>query len=202
MNASYTSDPLFISGSMFASKSKMLMDFIEVAHKDNMMKYLVFKPTRDTRDGLYIQSRVYQRVVPALAWDQNYEDMQAIFSYTVAGFALTNPDEFKFIFIDEVHFMSQYDVEFIAYTCKKYGVSVVFAGLETSFKQEYFESTKWLKDNFTTIFLNGNCNGCGEKNAVYNVLYDQDGNVVKEGQDIQPGNEEYKVFCEKCMKEL
>lgn len=194
---------MLISGSMFAKKSKMLMDLIEITHKDNMTKYLVFKPTKDTRDGLYVQSRVYDKVIPALAWDQKYEEMPTIFSYVIAGLSLTNPDEDKYVFFDEVHFLSKHDVEFIVYTCKKYNVNLIMAGLETTFKQEYFESVKWLKEIADSyVFFHGNCNGCGQENAVYNVLYDDNGNIIKEGDNIRPGNEEYKVYCENCMKTL
>lgn len=193
---------LLVTGSMFGRKSKFLMDMIEISHKDNNTKYLVFKPTKDTRDGLYIQSRVYDRVVPALAWDQNYEDMQTIFNYTISGFALTNPDEYKFVYFDEAHFISLYDMKFIVDTCQKYGINLIIAGLETSFKQDYFESVKWLKDNYNHLFYNGRCNGCDEDNAIFNVLYDQDGNIVKDGETIQPGDQEYKVYCQSCFDTL
>jgi thymidine kinase len=189
-----------ITGSMFGKKSKILMDLIKASHDGEDLKYLVFKPTSDTRDGLYVKSRVYERVVPALAWDQNYEDMRTIFNYTISGFALTNPDEIKTVFFDETHFLSYEDTKFIMDTCKKYGVSLVFAGLETSFKLEYFDSVKFIKQNCDAfIFCHGDCNGCGESNAIYNILYDNNGNIVKEGQSIQPGDLEYKVFCEKCL---
>jgi thymidine kinase len=191
-----------ITGSMFAKKSKVIMDLIEAAHNDKSTKYLVFKPTSDTRDGLYIKSRVYNRVVPALAWDQNYEEMKMIFNYTISGFSLTNPDEHKIVFFDEIHFLSKTDVSFIITTCLKYGVTVVFAGLESSFKLEEFESTKYIRmlcDYYE--FLHGTCNFCGKDEAVFNLLYDQDNNRVTSGKDIQPGDLEYKVCCEKCKRE-
>lgn len=195
------SDVVFITGSMFAKKSKKLMDLIEVCHDSSISKYLVFKPTKDTRDGLYVRSRVYDRVVPAMAWDQNYSDMKMIFDYTIAGLALTNPDEVKFIFFDEVHFLSKDDVKFIVGTCKKYNVHVVFAGLETSFKNEYFESSQWLRKHFTTDFSYGKCNGCQQENAVHNVLF-EDGKRVTEGNPLRPGDQEYKVYCRKCLSTL
>ena len=110
---------MFIAGSMFGSKSKALMDLIEESHIDNSVKYLVFKPTKDTRDGLYVKSRVYDRIVKAFAWDQSYEDMRTIFDYVVGGFALTNPDETKNLFFDEIHFLSKCELQFIIDTCKK-----------------------------------------------------------------------------------
>lgn len=191
---------MFISGSMFGAKSKMLMDMIEISHKDNMTKYLVFKPTKDTRDGLYVKSRVYDRFVKAFAWDQSYEDMHAIFDYIIGGFALTNPDETKNVFFDEIHFLSKYDLQFILETCKKYNVNFYGAGLETTFKLTPFESTEWFKNNTESyVFFHGDCNGCGEKNAVWNILFNN-GEVVKGGADIQPGDKEYKVFCNSCIK--
>lgn len=191
---------MFISGSMFGQKSKMLIDLIMTSKKDNMTKYLVFKPTKDTRDGLYVQSRVYDTVIPALAWDQNYEDMKTIFNYTIAGLALTNPDEDKIIYFDETHFLSLDDIKFIVKTCEKYNVDLCLSGLETNFKLEYFESSKWLKEYVSSyVFFNGKCNGCGSHNAIYNLLFNNNQRVT-EGSEIQPGDEEYKVFCSSCIE--
>jgi thymidine kinase len=193
---------MFISGSMFGSKSKYVMDMIEESHLDNMTKYLVFKPTKDSRDGLYVKSRVYNRIVKAFAWDQSYEDMKAIFDYIIGGFALTNPDEVKNVFFDEIHFLSLGDLKFIVETCKKYNVNLYGAGLETTFKLTPFESTEWFKNNCDSyVFFHGDCNGCGESNAVYNVLFNN-GERVTDGADIQPGDQAYKVYCEKCVNTL
>jgi thymidine kinase len=194
---------MFIAGSMFGSKSKALMDLIEESHIDNSVKYLVFKPTKDTRDGLYVKSRVYDRIVKAFAWDQSYEDMRTIFDYVVGGFALTNPDETKNLFFDEIHFLSKCELQFIIDTCKKYDVNFYGAGLETTFKLTNFESTEWFKDNCDSyIFYHGNCNGCGkEHSAVYNILFDR-GQRVTDGADIQPGDAAYKVYCENCISKI
>ena len=189
---------LFISGSMFGGKSKMLLDLINIVHKDNMSKYLVFKPTKDSRDGLYVKSRVYNQTVQTLAWDQNYSEMKTIFDYTIAGFSITNPDDDKFIFFDEVHFLSLDEIKYITKICKKYNCKLIVAGLETNFMLEYFETSKWLKDKYGSVFFHGICNRCGEENAVHNVLY-EDGQIVSNGNAIRPGNNEYKVYCDECL---
>jgi thymidine kinase len=198
-----TATSMFISGSMFGAKSKVLMDLIEESHIDKNIKYLVFKPTKDTRDGLYVKSRVYDRLVKAFAWDQSYEDMQAIFDYLVAGFALTNPDEIKNLFFDEIHFLSKFDLQFIVDTCKKYDVNFYGAGLETTFKLTNFESTEWFKEVCDSyLFNHGNCNGCGkEHSAIYNILFNK-GERVIDGADIQPGDAAYKVYCQNCISNI
>lgn len=192
---------LFISGSMFGGKSKMLLDLINIVHKDNKSKYLVFKPTKDSRDELYVKSRVYNQTVQTLAWDQNYSEMKTIFDYTVAGFSITNPDDERFIFFDEVHFLSLEEIKYITKICKKYNCKLVVAGLETTFMLDYFETSKWLKDKYGSVFYHGVCNNCGEENAVFNILY-RDGSVVKNGNVIQPGNTEYKVSCHECLEDM
>jgi thymidine kinase len=128
--------------------------------------------------------------------------MKAIFDYLVAGFALTNPDETKNLFFDEIHFLSKNDLQFIVDTCKKYDVNFYGAGLETTFKLTPFESTEWFKDNCDSyVFFNGDCNGCGENNAVYNILFKK-GKRVVDGEEIQPGDKEYRVYCQKCLESL
>lgn len=192
----------FITGTMFSQKSRLLIDFINQAHKDENTKYLVFKPTKDTRDGLYVKSRVYEQTVKALAWDQEYKDMDSIFEYTVMGLSLTNPDERKIIFFDEIHFLCKDDVEFIYDTCVKYGVDLVLAGLETSFKLEPFESTSFINTVVDCkYFLYGKCYYSGKNEAEYNILL-ENGRPVFDGSELRPGNEEYVVVSPEYKDKL
>lgn len=192
----------FITGTMFSQKSRMLIDIINMAHEHKKIKYLVFKPTKDTRDGLYVKSRVYEQTVKALAWDQDYSEMKNIFEYTVMGLSLTNPDERKIIFIDEVHFLSKDDVEFIYETCKKYNVDLVLAGLETSFKFEQFESSKFINTVCDAkFFLYGKCYYTGKDEAEYNVLM-ENGKPIFDGSPLRPGNEEYIVVSPEYKEKL
>lgn len=193
----------FISGSMFGGKSKVLMDCIESSHKDNMTKYLVFKPTMDIRDGLFIKSRAYNdRIISAFAWNQNDTEMTSIFNYMVAGFALTNPDDSKNIFFDEVHFLPQQDVESIVEVCKKYDVNVYFSGLETDFRLDTFDVAKWLKNNCDSyVFFHGSCAHCREDKAVYNIILNSDGKPIYTGDQLQP-QARFHVFCKSCYGKL
>jgi thymidine kinase len=187
------SEIFLLSGSMFGKKSKKLIDIINVAINEKC-KYIVLKPKSDTRDGACVRSRDYDEAIPATWFDKN------TFLNQIKQFGLTIRP--KIVFIDEVHFLSLDDIKYIHNICKAKGLTLVTSGLETDFRQDLFESTKYLKDYVTYYTFNhGKCNGCGEENAIYNVLY-RDGKITKDGDSIQPGDKEYKVYCEECFSKL
>lgn len=193
---------VFISGSMFGGKSKYLIDLISESHIDENTKYLVFKPTKDIRDGLFVKSRAYNKKIKAFAWDQNDSNMQKVFKYIVAGFSLTNPDNKKNLFIDEVQFLSLENVSFIYECCKQFDINVFFCGLETDFRLKTFEVADWLKHVCNKyVFLNGICCRCGKEKAVYNLILDKDGIPKIDGPQLQP-EAKFDVMCKDCYDEI
>lgn len=191
-------DVIFLSGSMFGGKSKKIIDVINLSIKKRV-KFLVYKPTNDTRDGLFIKSRDYEQEVAAIGWDTNNINKYDEFVTNIKSLRsiIGRP---KAVFIDEVHFLSLEDITFIRETCRKHKVMLIASGLETDFKQNKFPAAEYLETYATHhVFYHGDCKECGRDNAVYNILYDENGNVVTEGETIQPGNEEYNVVCEECF---
>lgn len=194
----------FISGSMFGKKSRILIDRIMDAHIQSKI-YTVYKPTNDTRDNLFVKSRNYNRQISALPWDVESKYQQLKFEMHIS--VLFNKNIYKNhdlggVFFDEAHFLPLDDMKFIIDTCKKYDIPLIMSGLEKSFKLNYFPSTEYLLTKADKYrFHHGDCNFCGNNKAVYNLLF-KDGKIVKDGNEIQPGDEEYKVACENCLKEV
>lgn len=190
---------IFLSGSMFGKKSKKLIDFINFS-KEKKSRYIVYKPTNDTRDGLFVKSRDYEQTIPALPWDVNDESHEKYDNFIKNIRTLSNPFRPKLLFFDEIHFLPVEDIIFIINICKNHKVALIVSGLETDFRQDMFPSAEYLKKVATNYyFLNGTCKQCGSDDAIYNILYDNNGNRVTEGDSIQPGDEEYGVLCKKCF---
>ncbi|HLO11588.1 MAG TPA: hypothetical protein VK190_04965 [Pseudoneobacillus sp.] len=188
----------FITGSMFGAKSKILIECIESVESSGE-QFLVIKPVKDTRDGLLVKSRDSDKTVEADAWDENNKLMRVQFLNALTEMILNADGEGTSVFIDEGHFLSLEDMQFIVNNCKEFDVNLYVSGLETSFKIEWFPSTKWLKGVCDTyIFLHGRCSKCGKDNAVYNILY-ENGKRVIDGESIHPGDTEYNVLCENCL---
>lgn len=193
-------DVFFISGSMFGQKSKKLIDIIKIAQEQNT-KYLVLKPSNDTRDGLFVRSRDYDESIPAIAWDSSNINQYKKFVEAVKQFGYTIKP--KIIFIDEVHFLSLEDIKRIYKICSVRNIILIASGLETDFRRKQFPAATFLKMVATQYnFNHGNCDSCEKDNAVYNVLFDNQGFIVKEGESIQPGSEQYRVYCENCFENL
>lgn len=184
----------FISGSMFGRKSAVLIDAIEQV-EELEENYIACKPIIDTRDGLFIRSRDYGRTVEALPWNHNSWLNRQYFYLNLINLKKVNN-----VFFDEAHFLSLEDMIYVVNTCKNRGINLFMSGLETDFRREYFPATKWLKDNSDVyMFFHGICNGCEKRNALYNVLYNSQGERVTTGDSIQVGSSEYKVLCEDCF---
>lgn len=189
----------FISGSMFGGKSKNMIEIIRQVENTDECSYLVYKPSVDTRDGLFIKSRDLTTTIPARLWDCNYKFMKVKFLAAALNLDIFGRGHARYIFIDESHFISEEDIKFIVETCKHLEIDLYVGGLETNFKREYFPSSKYLKevaDGY--IFLYGKCHECGEFDAVHNILYENNKRVTN-GESIHVGNSEYKVFCNKCL---
>jgi thymidine kinase len=178
---------------MFGGKSKLLIKLIGWT-VDSHACMIIIKPEIDTRDGANVVSRDSRIMYSAETWNEDYK---------TKFLSTLELKPIRSVFIDESHFLSLDDVIFINEACKKYEVDLYFSGLETDFKEQYFESSLWLKENtHFYVFKHGKCNCCNKNIAVYNILLDSDGNRVTDGDSIHVGDSEYIVLCEKCIRRL
>lgn len=195
------SEVVLLTGTMFGGKSKMLINLIETVDASSNSKYIAFKPMNDSRDGLLISSRDCKQKVAARPIYAGSSRFVGDFRKTIKQFFFQTVGYDRYVFIDEAQFLSRNEIIFIIDVCQAYRCRVVISGLLNNFKLEYFDSIKWVQDVYGGYFFHGYCNRCGEENAVHNILF-EDGKIVTEGNTHHPGDTEYKVYCDECLKEI
>lgn len=192
---------IFISGPMRSGKSKVLIDLINMA-KQLDYGYLIYKPDKDTRDGYFVKSRYYNEVIEAKPYITNNTLNRINFYNDLIDLKKDNILNPVAVFFDEVHFLNINEVKFIVDSCKSVGITLIMSGLETSFTGEFFESSLWLKENASDYeFIFGECDFCGNKNAIFNLRV-IDGVLVEDGPEFMPGDDIYKVSCYNCRNYL
>ena len=106
------------------------------------------------------------------------------------------------IFVDEAQFITQNQVHSLGKIADELNIPVMCYGIRTDFQGKLFEGSAELlalADNL--IELKTVCD-CGRK-AIMVVRLDEDGNVVKDGDQIKiGGNDSYKVCCRKHFREF
>ena len=106
------------------------------------------------------------------------------------------------ILIDEVQFLSKERVRQVCKISDELNIPSMCYGIRTDFQGKLFEGSSELlalADNL--IELKTVCD-CGRK-AIMVVRLDENGNVVKDGDQIKiGGNDTYKVFFRKHFREL
>ena len=105
------------------------------------------------------------------------------------------------VLIDEAQFLTKDQVFQLSEVTDKLNVPVLAYGLRTDFQGEPFEGSKYLlawSDNLKE--LKAICH-CGSK-ATMVVRFDEDGNAITEGSQIEiGGNDRYVSMCRKHFKE-
>ena len=106
------------------------------------------------------------------------------------------------IFIDEAQFLTKAQVKQLVDVVDELDVPVLAYGLRTDFLGETFEGSHYLlawADKLSE--LKTVCH-CGKK-ASFVVRLDENGNAVKNGDQVQiGGNDTYESMCRKHFKEL
>lgn len=106
------------------------------------------------------------------------------------------------ILIDEVQFLTRGQIRQVCKISDELNIPAMCYGIRTDFQGKLFEGSSELlalADNL--IELKTVCD-CGRK-AIMVVRLDEDGNIVKDGDQIKiGGNDSYKVYCRKHFREL
>lgn len=158
---------------------------------------LVIVPTTDTR-GQGKQAVISRsgEEVDAIAIEPG--SMRATLEYTMNTIeSIYNGDTIKSILVDEVQFFTREDIFALKeMACLEKDIPVIAFGLKNDFKNELFEGSATCLvvaekiEEIETI-----CAFCNEK-AIMNMRF-QDGVPVKEGEQVQIGDEEYRPVCHK-----
>jgi thymidine kinase len=180
-----------ITGVMNSGKSKRLIKMIDEAEGN----VLILKPSLDTRDGAQVKSRATKRTYPAILVDEtNLQLLDLIF---------LGMEKYQTVFLDEVQFFSEEFIEALLLKCWLFDIKIVASGLMRDFKGLPFPSTTslWKRTKLEDmIVLHGSCYFCNDW-SVFDVLMDEDNNVLTEGDTVQIEGEtenHYESLCHPC----
>lgn len=164
--------------------------------ENNGIPFICIKSSIDDRDGATtIKSRVgIERECLSI---NATDDIYRIFK------VYNNIDKpLKWILVDESQFLTTEQVDQLAKIVDTLDINVMCYGLRTDFKAHLFDGSKRLfelADNIEEMKVSCRCGG----KAIINARIDDNGNIVKDGEQIMTGgNERYITMCRKCFSEL
>jgi thymidine kinase len=182
----------FVQAPMNSSKSAQLL---MVAHnyEERNHRVLIVKPSADTRDGVYVQSRALEvkREVDLVVGPDNHWHIYK----EVEG------SDYAAVLVDEAQFLTAKQVDELGEIVDDLGIPVMAYGLRTDAFTNLFEGSRRLyeiADKFQE--LKTVCPCCGKK-AIINMRLDDNENPVFDGNQLQPGNN-YMPVCRKYYNKL
>ena len=175
----------FRYGTMGSSKSANALMVI-YNYEERGKKAMLAKPMIDCRDG------------------QNVVTSRIGLSHECIIFDIITDDMIKNYYclvVDEAQFLSKKQVEYIVYIVDTLNIPVVCYGLRADFKWDLFEGSQYLLAWADTIEEVKTICWCGKK-ATCNTRFDENGKVVREGEQIVLGsNDKYTALCRKHCAE-
>ena len=175
----------FRYGVMGSSKTANAL-MVGYNYSERNQNALVVKPILDSRDGEHtIKSRI------GLSHD-------CMFFHEINEAEIS---EYACIIVDEAQFLSKIDVQKLVHFVDDFDVPVICYGLRTDFKGELFEGSAELLAVADVIEEIKTVCWCGKK-ATFTARFDEDGNVLKNGEQIVMGaNDKYIGLCRKHWNE-
>ncbi len=188
----------FYHGPMGSSKSARLLttayDFEEKG-----IQIMVLKPSLDTRDGEgIIRSRTgLER--KCIMIDKEINLYKAIKAYK--NVLASQLETLKWVIIDECQFLTEEQVDQLSDVVDFLDVNVMCFGLRTDFQSHLFTGSKRLFELADDIEeIKSTCE-CGERKTSINARFDEDGESVTEGSQVEiGGNDKYRAICRRCWK--
>ena len=188
----------FYYGTMASAKTLRLLT-TAYNFEENGLDIMCLKPSADTRDGEgIIKSRVgLER--PCVMVDPDVNLYKAIKDYrNVLAAQFHN---LKWVLIDECQFLTEEQIDQLSDVVDFLGVNVMCFGLRTDFQSKLFPASKRLFELADEIEEIKSTCMCGEKKTSINARFDENGNIVTEGEQIMVGgNDIYRSICRKCWK--
>ena len=185
-------------GSMASAKSLRLLSTAYNFEEKNV-QIMVLKPSLDTRDGEgVIKSRAgLERKCIMVDHDVNLYKVVKAYKNVLAS----QLETLKWVIIDECQFLTEAQIDQLSDVVDFLDVNVMCYGLRTDFKSRLFPSTKRLFELADDIEeIKSTCE-CGERKASINARFDNNGEIITEGDQIMVGgNETYRAICRKCWK--
>lgn len=187
----------FVYSPMNAGKTATLLMRCYSLEK-NGIPVMCMKPEIDTRDGYgVIKSRIgIERKCYVIG--KGMEDLYPI----IQEYAKENDNQMpSWILVDEAQFLTEKQVDWLAWYVDNMKVDVICYGLRTDFQGKLFEGSKRLFEMADSIDEMKITCSCGRK-AIINARVDEYGRVITEGEQVEiGGNERYMTMCRKCYNE-
>lgn len=178
----------FRFGAMGCSKSAQAL-ITKFNYEERNMKVMFIKPAIDTRDGVdIVRSRIGLEAkaisIPA--------DLDIYELYK------NEHTDCQVVICDECQFLQPEQVDQLDKIVMDFDIPVLCFGLSTDFLTHLFPGSKRLFEIAQSITEIKSVCKCGAK-ATVNARFDDDGNVVYEGdQIVLGGNGRYEAMCRKC----
>lgn len=180
----------FLYGTM---NSKKTADLLAVAHSylETERYPLLVTSQLDTRDNHKISSRVGISAVPDILINK-----QDNLVTRIDTFMKRNNKSYSIVLVDEAQFLSDKQVDDLAYIVDAFNIPVMAYGLKTDFQGHLFDATKrFLELSDEIEEIRSICWYCNKK-ATMNIRVDNQGQKVSEGDTIQiGGNLNYQPVC-------
>lgn len=174
-------------GTMNSSKSANLL-MIRHNYIEQGKSVIIYKPSSDTRDGEFVQSRALDETAPAVLIGT--DDVGFMYKQV----AIERPN---CVLVDEVQFFSEEQVEELGRIVDDLEIPVIAFGLLTDFQGHLFNGSRKLVEIGAVIEeIKTECHYCS-KRATHNIRL-LDGKPVFEGDQLQVGDKEYVPVCRKC----
>lgn len=177
----------FRHGAMGSSKTANAL-MVAYNYYERGKEALLVKPQIDTRDEGVVRSRM------GLEQKCRYvEDLVQMSDEQIR--------KYDCVIVDEAQFCKKSDIEFLEHIVEDLDIPVICYGLRTDFRRELFEGSLWLMAWADVIEELKTVCWCGN-GAVCNTRYTEDGQVIREGEQVfVGGNERYVALCKKHYKE-
>ncbi len=177
----------FNYSAMNAGKSTMLLQ-ASYNYQERGMRTVIFTAAFDNRAGV---GKVASRIglsSDALIFDATTDIYSEVES-------LHRQEAVACVFIDEANFLSEHHVWQLARIADRLNIPVMTYGLRTDFQGKLFPASKELLAIADELREIRTICHCGRK-ATMVARFDESGQVVKEGAQIDVGgNEKYVSFC-------
>ena len=188
----------FYYGTMASAKTLRLLT-TAYNFEENGLDIMCLKPSADTRDGEgIIKSRVgLERECVMVEPDVNlYKAIKDYRNILEAQF-----HNLKWVLIDECQFLTEKQIDELSDVVDFLGINVMCFGLRTDFQSKLFPASKRLFELADEIEEIKSTCPCGERKTSINARFDENGEIVTEGEQIMVGgNDIYKSICRKCWK--
>ena len=171
-------------GVMGSSKTANAL-MVNYNYEERGQKALLTKPAIDMRDGeRFVASRA--GLNHPCIW---FHEMQAL--------PLEELKQYACIIVDECQFLSRKEVEWLVHIVDDENIPVICYGLRADFAGNLFPGSEALLAWADIIEEIKTICWCGKK-ATFNARFDENGHVVKEGEQVVLGaNDKYIGLCRK-----